>query len=57
MSKAQKSATPSNIKFANSIVQKLDVLSVKRKEWEATDYKKANEGLYAILASCLEVLQ
>lgn len=57
MSKAQNHATPGNIKFAKSIVQKLDVLSVKRKEWEATDYKKANEGLYAILASCLEVLQ
>lgn len=32
MSKAQKPATPGNIKFATSIVQKLDVLSVKRKE-------------------------
>jgi hypothetical protein len=41
--------------FAASIVQQLDVLSVRRKEWEATDYKKANDGLYALLADCLEV--
>ena len=57
MSKKQTTLTAGNIKFAKSIVQKLDVLSVKRKEWEATDYKKANDGLYALLASCLEVLQ
>ncbi|WP_350296963.1 hypothetical protein [Limnohabitans sp. Rim8] len=41
--------------FASSIVQQLDVLSVRRKEWEATDYKKANDGLYALLAECLDV--
>lgn len=41
--------------FAASIVQQLDVLSVRRKEWEATDYKKANDGLYTLLADCLEV--
>ena len=57
MSKKQKTLSAGNIKFAKSIVQKLDVLSVKRQEWEATDYKKANEGLYALLASCLDVLQ
>lgn len=43
--------------FAASIVQELDVLSVRRKEWEATDYKKANDGLYALLADCLEVYE
>ena len=57
MSKKQTTLSAGNIKFAKSIVQKLDVLSAQRKEWEATDYKKANEGLYAILASCLQVLQ
>jgi hypothetical protein len=39
--------------FANSSVQTLDGLLARRKQWEATDYKKANEGLYALLADCL----
>ena len=39
--------------FANSSVQTLDGLVTRRKQWEATDYKKANEGLYALLADCL----
>jgi hypothetical protein len=39
--------------FANSSVQTLDGLVTRRKQWEATDYKKANEGLYALLAECL----
>lgn len=43
--------------FAGSIVQQLDVLSVRREQWEATDYKKANDGLYALLADCLTVYQ
>lgn len=43
--------------FAGSIVQQLDVLSVRREQWEATDYKKANDGLYALLADCLGVFQ
>ena len=55
MSKTAKTLAPSNIAFANTIVQQLDVLSVRRKEWEATDYKKANDGLYALLAECLDV--
>lgn len=42
--------------FAAAIVQQLDDLSVRRQEWEATDYKKANEGLYALLADCLNIL-
>ena len=49
--------TAANMLFANSIVQQLDVLAVRRKEWEATDYKKANDGLYALLADCLSVYQ
>jgi hypothetical protein len=41
--------------FAASIVQQLDVLSTRRQQWEATDYKKANEGLYALLGDTLAV--
>jgi hypothetical protein len=55
MSNAAKNLSATNLAFANSIVQQLDVLSVRRKEWEATDYKKANDGLYALLADCLDV--
>ena len=43
--------------FANSSVQSLDGLVQRRKQWEATDYKKANEGLYALLAECLGLFQ
>jgi hypothetical protein len=55
MSNTTKTLSAANLAFANSIVQQLDVLSVRRKEWEATDYKKANDGLYALLAECLDV--
>jgi hypothetical protein len=55
MSKKVKTLTATNLVFVNSIVQQLDVLSARREQWEATDYKKANEGLYALLADCLEV--
>lgn len=44
-----------NLAFAGGLVSQLDALVVKRKQWEATDYKKANEGLYSLLANCLEV--
>jgi hypothetical protein len=44
-----------NLAFAGGLVTQLDGLVVKRKQWEATDYKKANEGLYSLLASCLDV--
>lgn len=44
-----------NQKFVNRIVQQLDGLSKAREQWEATDYKKANEGLYRLLAECLAV--
>jgi len=43
--------------FANRIVAQLDDLSVKRDEWERTDYKKANEGLYELLGQCLSLFQ
>jgi hypothetical protein len=46
--------TPSatNVAFANDAVATLDALRAKRITWEATDYKKANEGLYDLLAQC-----
>ena len=44
-----------NLAFAGGLVTQLDSLVTKRKQWEATDYKKANEGLYSLLASCLDV--
>jgi hypothetical protein len=39
------------------IVQQLDALCAARQNWEATDYKKANEGLYGILANCQDVFE
>lgn len=47
--------TAANTAFSNIIVSQLDGLVEKRKAWEATEYKKANEGLYALLANCLDV--
>ncbi len=44
-----------DLAFANTTVQTLDGLVARRVQWEATDYKKANEGLYALLAECLEL--
>ena len=55
MSKTAKTLSAANLTFAESIVQQLDDLSVRRDEWEKTDYKKANDGLYALLADCLDV--
>jgi hypothetical protein len=55
MSKKAKTLTAANAAFANTIVQQLDVLSARRDQWEKTDYKKANDGLYALLADCLDV--
>jgi predicted pyridoxine 5'-phosphate oxidase superfamily flavin-nucleotide-binding protein len=55
MSNAAKNLSAVNLAFANSIVQQLDVLSARRDVWEKTEYKKANDGLYALLADCLDV--
>ncbi len=44
-----------NQKFVNGIVQQLDCLSKAREQWEATDFKKANQGLYQLLSECLAV--
>jgi hypothetical protein len=57
MSKKTSTFTAENMLFASTIVQQLDGLAVRRKEWETTDYKKANDGLYALLADCLSVYQ
>ena len=47
--------TIENLAFAGGLVTQLDGLVSKRQQWEATDYKKANDGLYSLLASCLDV--
>ena len=47
--------TVQNRSFATSIVQSLDALSLARDDWEKTAFKKANEGLYDLLAKCLDV--
>lgn len=59
MSKQAKSFAPSamNIAVADTIVQSLDALSLARENWEQTAFKKANEGLYDLLAQCLEVFE
>jgi hypothetical protein len=49
--------TSANVAYANVLTSQLDGLVSKRKQWETTDYKKANEGLYSLLASCLEVFK
>jgi hypothetical protein len=55
MSQTAKPLSTNSVAFANSIVQQLDVLSVRREQWEKNEYKKANDGLYALLAECLDV--
>ena len=59
MSKQAKTFTPSamNIAVAEGIVQSLDALSLARENWEQTAFKKANEGLYDLLAQCLDVFE
>lgn len=43
--------------YASGIVQQLNVLCARRQQWEATDFKKANDGLYALLSDCLQVFE
>ena len=54
---AKIAATVQNTAFADNIVNTLDALFVARQNWEATSYKKANEGLYDLLSQCLAVFQ
>ena len=44
-----------NITFVNNTVQQLDDLRTRRVSWETTDYKKANDGMYALLADTLAI--
>ena len=57
--KVAKVFTPSaqDVAYAQAIVQSLDALSAKRQVWESTDFKKANDGLYALLAECLDTFR
>ncbi len=48
-------ASTTNVAFSNSALATLNGLRERRITWEATDYKKANEGLYALLADCLDL--
>lgn len=57
MSKKTFAPTPLNVAVANDIVQSLDALSLARESWEQTTFKKANEGLYDLLAQSLDVFQ
>lgn len=41
--------------FTNGIVQQLDALFKTRENWEKTDYKKSNDGLYQLMSKCLGV--
>jgi hypothetical protein len=45
------------VAFATATVQRLDALADRRKQWEVTEFAKANEGLYAILAECQEIYE
>ncbi|MFM7010845.1 MAG: hypothetical protein ACKO0Z_16235 [Betaproteobacteria bacterium] len=43
--------------YANGIVQQLNALCARREQWEATDFKKANDGLYTLLSECHGVFE
>ena len=55
MSNAKATPSVSQVPFVKSIVQQLDDLCARREQWETTDYKKANEGLYKMLGDTLAV--
>ncbi len=44
-----------NVKFAATVVKHLTKLKEKRMTWETTVYAKSNDGLYDLLAKCLEL--
>jgi len=47
-----------NILFANAAIKELDGLVAERQSWENSEhYKKANEGLYSLLAKSLNIYQ
>jgi hypothetical protein len=53
--KAATAVQAAALAFANATVQSLDALAKRREVWETTDFKKANEGLYDLLADCYSV--
>lgn len=46
--------SPQNTSFAKKIMRSLDKLSELHKEWAQTTYKKATDGLYALLTDCFK---
>jgi len=44
-----------NVEFAATVVRHLSKLKEKRLTWETTVYAKSNDGLYDLLAKCLEL--
>lgn len=56
MSKVSKTVVNTET-FVNNTVQQLDALRNQRIDWEATDYKKANDGLYALLSQTLGIYE
>jgi hypothetical protein len=43
--------------FAQVTVQTLDAVSKRREVWESTDFKKASDGLYELLADCYSIYE
>lgn len=50
---AAEQAAKDTLTFVSNTVQQLDALATKREKWENGEFKKANEGLYALLADTL----
>lgn len=50
---AAEQAAKATLAFVSTTVQQLDALSTKRENWENGAFKKANEGLYDLLADTL----
>lgn len=50
---AAEQAAKATLTFVTSTVQQLDALSTKREAWEQGVFKKANDGLYDLLAETL----
>ncbi len=52
---AAEQASKATLTFVSTTVQQLDALSTKREKWENGAFKKANEGLYDLLADTLSL--
>lgn len=53
--KAVFTPTKENLAFAGSLVSQLEGLVLRRKQWEATEYKKSTDILYSLLGDSLDV--